>query len=87
MRREECNNGAVKGGPEPDHWARYDALPTPFRRLLQNANVNYNTWWVEDFIAKFGEGKGLELARHFVYSKFRALVVEVYGRDHPQVRR
>lgn len=76
-----------KGGPEAAHWERFDALPPPFRRLLQYTNVDYQVWWVEKFIDRFGQAKAFDLTRRFLYTERRKTILEHYGPTHPQVRR
>lgn len=75
------------GSPEVAHWQRFDALPARFRVLLQYSNMDYNCWWVENFLSGFPEDKAYELTRRFMYTERRALILKHYGRSHPQVSR
>lgn len=74
------------GGPEADHYARFEALPPRFRALLRSANLDLKVGWVEDLINRFGPSKAEALVRHRLREMMRVTIIEHYGRDHPQLR-
>lgn len=75
------------GMHEDDHYDRFDALPPPFRRLMQYADCGMCVWPAEQAIDASGERRGLEIFKQVLWSKRRELVLEHYGPTHPQVSR
>lgn len=73
------------GVAEDNHYARFEALPRPFRKLLRHASHDLTVGWVEQLIALYGAEAALtEVARRIRQLK-HSTILEHYGPAHPQL--
>ena len=77
----------VDGSFEADHWAKYDALPPSWRRLLQRAPVNVKVGWINDLRRGFGDEKAWPMVQRRIRDYTLDGTLKLYGRAHPQARR
>lgn len=63
------------GSPEANHYARYEALPPAFRKLLRHCSHDMQVGWIE----------ALTLARRHLAEMRRQTIIQHYGASHPQL--
>lgn len=76
----------TRGSREADHYALFDAMPLAWRRLVREADENYKVGWINDLRRRFGDEKAWTMVRRRFADERIKLVLEFYGRTHPQAQ-